>query len=279
MVFYVKLIKMRETSVKEDRFSAIRQHLYSSGYSSIQEIADAVGASPATIRRDLLALEAEGAITRNHGGARIAESAGIEVAFEIREQRNLAAKRAIGDAAFETIVPNSAIFLDAGTTVLQVARRIRLNPLPLSVFTNCVTVAQVLMDVRDLKITLLGGHLRPQNASMVGSLAEEMLDRLWFDRLFLGAGAIAEDCCLYSLDEEEARLNEKMLSRAAAKHLLVDSSKFGQRLTYKVARLSSDLGVITDDGIDDIWSSRLKEAGCEPRVVGRAGLDVPAGAV
>jgi DeoR family transcriptional regulator of aga operon len=259
--------------VKDDRFSAIRQHLYSSGYSSIQEIAEAVGASPATIRRDLLALEAEGAISRNHGGARIAESAGIEVAFEVREQRNLSAKRAIGDAAFETIAPHSAIFLDAGTTVLQVARRIRLNPLPLNVFTNCVSVAQVLMDVRDLKITLLGGHLRPQNASMVGSLAEEMLDRLWFDRLFLGAGAIAEDCCVYSLDEEEARLNEKMLSRAAVKSLLVDSSKFGQRLTYKVARLSSDVGIITDDGLDAAWSSRLRDVGCEPRIVNCAAND------
>lgn len=260
--------------MKDDRFSAIRQHLFSHGYSSIQEIADAVGASPATIRRDLLALEAEGAISRTHGGARIAESAGIEVAFEVREQRNLAAKRAIGDAAFETIRPHSAIFLDAGTTVLQVARRIRLNPLPLSVFTNCVTVAQVLMDVRDLKITLLGGHLRPQNASMVGSLAEDMLDRLWFDQLFLGAGAVAEDCCIYSLDEQEAQLNAKMLSRATIKNLLVDSSKFGQRLTYKVAGLSADIGIITDDGLDSAWTTRLQDAGCTPRLVAGNGADV-----
>lgn len=259
--------------MRDDRFSAIRQHLYSAGYSSIQELADAVGASPATIRRDLLALEADGAIARTHGGARIAESAGIEVGFEVREQRNLSAKRAIGDAAFDTILPHSAIFLDAGTTVLQVARRIRLNPLPLSVFTNCVTVAQVLMDVRDLKITLLGGHLRPENASMVGSLAEGMLERLWFDQLFLGAGAIAEDCCLYSLDEEEARLNEKMLSRATVKNLLVDASKFGKRLTYKVARLSAEVDIITDDSLDAAWSLRLKEAGCPPRMVSTAGSE------
>jgi DeoR family fructose operon transcriptional repressor len=113
---------------------------------------------------------------------------------------------------------------------------------------------------------------------MVGSLAEEMLDRLWFEQLFLGAGAIAVDCCVYSLDEEEARLNEKMLARAATKNLLVDSSKFGQRLTYKVARLSADVGIITDDGIDDIWTSRLKEAGCEPRIVGGAAADSLSGA-
>ncbi|MDZ4093316.1 MAG: hypothetical protein U1D35_00205 [Paracoccaceae bacterium] len=165
------------------------------------------------------------------------------------------------------ITPHSAIFLAAGTTVLQVARRIRLNRLPLTVFTNCLTVAQVLVGVPDLKITLLAGNLRPQNVSMVGGFAEAMLDQLWFDQLFLGTGAIAEDNCLYSLNEDEARLNEKMLSRATSKILLVDSSKFGRRLTYRIARLSAETAIVTDDGITSVWQTRLEKAGCETRIV------------
>lgn len=253
--------------MKDVRFSAIRQHLFRAGYSSVQQIAAAVGASAATIRRDLLVLETEGAIARDHGGASIAETAGDDVAFELREQRNLAAKRAIGDAAFSMITPHSAIFLASGTTVLQVARRIRIDRLPLSVFTNCLTVAQVLMGVRDLKITLLGGNLRPQNVSMVGGFAEAMLDQLWFDQLFFGTGAIAEDCCLYSLNEDEARLNEKMLTRATSNILLVDSSKFGHRLTYRIAKLSAEIAIVTDDGITPIWQTRMTDAGCETRIV------------
>lgn len=253
--------------MKDARFSAIRQHLFHAGFSSVQQIAEAVGASAATIRRDLLVLETDGAIARDHGGASIAESAGDEVAFELREQHNLAAKRAIGDAAFSMITPHSAIFLASGTTVLQVARRIRLGRLPLSVFTNCLTVAQVLVGVRDLKITLLGGNLQPQNVSMVGGFAEAMLDQLWFDQLFLGTGAIAQDCCLYSVSEDEARLNEKMLSRATSTILLVDSSKFGSRLTYRIAQLSAKIAIVTDDGITPIWQTRLKDAGCETRIV------------
>lgn len=249
-------------TVKNDRYSAIRQHLYNSGYSTIQEISEAVSASPATIRRDLLILEQQGFISRTHGGAQIAEDAGTEVAFAVREQHNLAAKREIAEAAFKRLKPHSAIFLDAGTTVLQLARRLRLNPLPLSVFTNCVTVAQLLMDVPEVKVTLLGGRLRPENASMVGSLAEASLERLRFDQLFIGAGAIAEDNCVYTQDEEEARLNEKMLTRAAKVTLLVDSSKFGQRSTYKVARLNGEMEVITDNALSDGWLLKLKESGC-----------------
>lgn len=159
-------------------------------------------------------------------------------------------------------MPKSTVFLDAGTTVLQLARRLRLDPMPLSIFTNCVTVAQVLMDVRDLRITLIGGQLRPENASMVGPIAESMIERLWFDQLFLGAGAIAEDACIYSLDEHEARVNELMLSRSARKSLLIDSSKFGHRLTYRVAPLDTDLQVFTDSNLPAEWRARLDRLSC-----------------
>ena len=70
--------------MKLDRVTAIRRHLFTKGYSSVGEIADAVGVSEPTVRRDLLDLEAAGVILRSHGGARIAEGSGAEVAFETR---------------------------------------------------------------------------------------------------------------------------------------------------------------------------------------------------
>ncbi|MEO6301522.1 MAG: DeoR/GlpR family DNA-binding transcription regulator, partial [Paracoccaceae bacterium] len=197
--------------MKIDRAAAIRQHLYSKGYSSVGQIAEAVGASEPTVRRDLVAMEEAGAVVRVHGGARISEASGAEVAFESREQINLTAKRAIGDAAYSLLRPDSAVFLDAGTTVLQLARRLRLHPMPLRVFTNCLPVAQLLLPVVEMTVTLLGGTLRPQNASMVGMLAEDALERLWFDQLFLGVGAISEGGDIFSSDEQEARINRLML--------------------------------------------------------------------
>ncbi|MFS2155837.1 DeoR/GlpR family DNA-binding transcription regulator [Pseudomonas sp. Pseusp122] len=246
---------------KDERLSLICQHLYSHGESTIQTIADIADASLATVRRDLLSLEADGTIHRTHGGARIAKSAGVEVAFDLRENQNLFAKRAIAEVAYEQIVPGSSIFLDAGTTVLQLARRLRLDPLPLSVFTNCLNVAQVLMNTPGISIVLLGGQLRAENASMVGALAEAMIENLWFDQLFLGAGAIAPDACIYSLDASEAQLNQKMLARAGSTLLLADSSKFDQRLTYRVAPLSPALTVISDEQLSAKWQSRLQELG------------------
>jgi DeoR/GlpR family transcriptional regulator of sugar metabolism len=253
-----------------DRASAIRQHLFARGYSSIAEIAEAVGASEPTVRRDLLALEADGQVLRTHGGARIAETSGVEVAFESREQINLPAKRAIGDAAYRMLRPDTAVFLDAGTTVLQLARRLRLNPVPLHVFTNCLPVAQVLMPLAEVSVTLLGGTLRPQNASMVGMLAEEALDRLWFDQLFLGVGAIGDDGNIYSADEQEARINARMLTRTATPVVLADTDKFGQRLTYRVATLNAGYQIVTEAGLADRWAALLEKTGCRVQQADRS---------
>src|SRR5882724_8441946 len=135
-----------------ERLDAIRSHLYAHGFSSIQALADSVGASLAIIRRDLQVLEQEGAIDRVHGGARIAEGSSVEVAFQERAKLNLAAKRAIAAAAYERLAAHATVFLDAGTTVLQLSRLSRINPLPLRIFTNGLPVAQEFLNVPNLQV-------------------------------------------------------------------------------------------------------------------------------
>jgi DeoR/GlpR family transcriptional regulator of sugar metabolism len=249
--------------MKLDRITAIRRHLFTKGFSTVGEIAEAVGVSEPTVRRDLVELEAAGVILRTHGGARIAEGSGAEVAFEVREEINLVQKRAIGEAAYHMLRPGSAVFLDAGTTVLQLARRVRLNPMPLRVFTNCLAVAQLLMAAPEVTVTLLGGSVRAQNASVVGPMAEDALERLWFDQLFLGVGAVADGGQISSADEQEARLNARMLSRTAAPVILADGAKFGRQLTHHVAQIGAGMRVVVDGGLSAAWQGRLAEFGCD----------------
>ncbi len=243
--------------VKTDRLDSIRSHLYANGFSTIQALAEALGASLATVRRDLQILEQEGVIDRVHGGARIAEGSSVELAFQEREKRHLSQKRAIAKAAYDLLVPRTSIFLDAGTTVLQLARLIRLNPMPLRIFTNGLIVAQEFLNIPNLEVALLGGQLRNENASLVGPEAEAMLETLWFDQLFLGASAISQDGAIYSVDSAEASLNRRMLARSASRFVLADSSKFGMTATYKVNSLKS-VTIITDAALSAHWRAELK---------------------
>lgn len=248
--------------MKAERLEAIRHHLYTKGFSSVPALSDAIGASPATIRRDLTLLAETGAISRVRGGAQISDVSAVELVFQERIHQNLAAKRAIASSAYEFLTPNTTIFLDAGTTVLQLARLIRVNPMPLRIWTNGLAVAQELLDTQHIEVSLLGGQLRNENASVVGPQAESMIQDIWFDQLYLGANAISPDGALYSVDAAEASLNRAMLSRSNLRLLLADSSKFDAVATFKVAPLSST-HVITDAGLSPQWRSHFCEKSVE----------------
>ena len=145
--------------------------------------------------------------------------------------------------------------------MLQLARRLRIAPLPLTVFTNGLSAAHELLSLPKVRVMILGGQLRGENASIIGPFAESMLDRLWFDQLFLGAGAISADATIYSVDLGEATLNGRMLARSAERFILADATKFGQTATYAVAPLSSATALITDAAITLEWRQRLGNAG------------------
>lgn len=253
--------------MKPDRFTAIRQLLFARGHMSIAEIAEAVQASEPTVRRDLTLLESEGAIVRTHGGARIAEQMGGEIAFETRESLRLPEKRAISEAAYKLLRPGYSVFMDAGTTVLQLARLLRLRPMSLNVFTNCLPLAQILLHVPEVKVTLIGGAMRAENASVVGALAEETLEKLRFDLAFLGMGAMGDDGAIYTVDPQEARLNALTVERAARSAVLSDSSKFGSYLTHRVRIAGSGLSIITDAGLSQAFRDKLSERGVDLQIV------------
>ncbi len=242
--------------MKADRSDRIRDHLFALGPATVEDLSLAIGASPATIRRDLAALEAQGLIRRDHGSARLAEGAGREIAFATRARSHLEAKRAIAALAFARLDPGQTIFLDAGTTTWQLARRIRLSPLPLTVATNCIPIAEELSGLPQVTVLLIGGRYRPENASLVGLLTERALADLWFDRLFMGTGAVSPDLNLTSVDADEARANALMLTRSETAFILADASKFGRSLPWRVAPLGPQTHLITDP-LPQEWRDRL----------------------
>ena len=251
----------------EQRLKTIQAHLFARGVSSIEELVAITQSSPATVRRDLVKLETGGVIERTHGGARLAESSNLEVAFGLRESENLEGKRAIGRAAHALLKPGSTVLMDAGTTVLQLAKAIRLEPMPLTIITNGLALAQELVNVPGIEVILLGGKLHGDNLSSVGTYTEKLLEEFWCDQLFLGATAISQENNLATLDAGEASINRKMLERTKHSILLADSSKFGHNAPYRVTNLIDITQVITDAGLAAGWSRHLRHLGVQFKTV------------
>ena len=252
-----------------ERQDEIQNYLFDGGETPVKELADAIGASLATVRRDLTEMEKSGLIERLHGSARIASAARQEAAFGNRETTNLAAKRAIANAAFSQVRPGAMIFLDAGTTVLQLARRIMLAGVPVTLVTNGLVVARELAQAPAITLIVLGGKLRAENMSTTGPGAMAMLDTLWFDHLFLGASAISDDGWLSSFDSDEAQLNEHMAKRAAAVSVLADQSKYSTRAAYSVLQLNRRHTLISDAAPTGDLGGYLAETGMQIMVAER----------
>lgn len=247
--------------MQPDRLTQIRHHLYRHGMTGVNELAQLVDASVVTIRRDLQRLEEMGFVRRTHGGAEIANSGALEIGFDTRESQNLSIKRAIAEQAYDALRPHGSVFLDSGTTVLQLALKLKMDPMPLTLFTNSIAIVQALIDTPQLNLTLIAGKVRPENRSVVGPLAERCIEGLWFDQLFLGTTAIQPDGGIATQDCEEASLNAAMIRHAGERHLLADSHKFDRHATFRVGALRDLTHLVTDDSLAPGWSSRLEKTG------------------
>ncbi len=142
------------------------------------------------------------------------------------------------------------------------SRLIRINPLPLRIFTNGLAVARSSSTSPTSRLRCWAGN-SDENASLVGPQAEAMLESLWFDQLFLSASAVGPGSVIYNVDSAEANLNKRMLSRAAQSFCSPNSAKFGTMATYRVAPLTA----AGRDGLrlSSAWRDRLEEWRSMPR--------------
>lgn len=227
------------------RREAVLETLQEHGEVTVAELSERAGVSPMTIRRDLEALEHEGALRRVHGGAISLASRGYAPPYSVRVQRNPAAKEAIGRAAAALIAEQDTVILDVGTTTLQVARALhrRRN---ITVLTPSLPIANVLAKERGIRLMLTGGTITGGELSLVGDLAEEAFRRLRFDTLVMGVGGIDVEagCTEYSLDD--ARVKRAALACVRRCLVVADAAKLGKVTFAQVCALERVDVLVTD---------------------------------
>jgi DeoR/GlpR family transcriptional regulator of sugar metabolism len=240
---------------RTDRRSTLIRRLREDGRASVATLARDLGVTPSTIRRDLARLADDGTLVRTYGGAALP---GTAAAMPRRLDPAAAAKRAIGAAAAALVEDGQTIAISSGTTTLELARR--LVDRRLTVITNALDVASVLLDRDEIELVVLGGVVRPRMHSMLGHLAELALRELRADTLFMGIGALDPDHALMN-DSIPEILTDRALRRSARRCVvLADSSKFAQVAPAFVFGLDEVDDVVTDAGVDpaDVVSLRAR---------------------
>ena len=198
-------------------------------------LAQELGTSEDTIRRDLRELAAEGRLQRVHGGALPASAAMGDL--DAREQVSVADKLALGRWGASLVQPGQVVILDGGTTALQVARHLAPG-LRATVVTHSPTVAVALAAHPGIEIRMLGGRLFRHSMVNVGADVIAAAGRLRADLFFLGVTGVHPEAGLSTGDAEEAAVKRALHERSAETVVLASPEKLMAASPFAVAALS-----------------------------------------
>ncbi len=213
-----------------------------------KQISQELGLSEDTIRRDLRELAQEGLLQRVHGGALPASPAVVD--FAGREEIHVEAKAAIGRTAAGLIEPGQVVFVDGGTTAVQIARHLP-PTLQATIVTHSARVAVELVNHGTVEVILIGGRLFKHSIVSVGASAIEAISRIRADVYFMGVTGIHPEAGLSTGDFEEANVKYALSQHAAETFVLASREKLGAASQFVVAGLNEVSGLIVDPTVTD----------------------------
>ncbi len=217
-----------------ERYNRIAEHLKENGRATVEELAAFLYVSPATVRRDLTAMQKLGMLKRTHGGAIHAES-GEEVSIFIRMESDSEEKEEAAEVALAHLPEFNSVFVDNSSTCFALADKMDLAYK--TVVTNGLQLAQKLANKKNVEVILLGGSLRHNSNATNGSFAMNMLQSFRFDLMLSGGASVMEDGS-YERSIETVEIKRSAFERSNIKILVVGKSKFNLKTLYRVAPLT-----------------------------------------
>lgn len=220
-----------------------------SGRVGVEDLASRFDVSVQTIRRDLSELSDQGILDRVHGGA-VLISGVSNLGYEERRLLNADAKDAIGRTCAARIPDNSSLILNIGTTTEAVARAL-MNHRNLTVVTNNMNVANILIRNESCEVIVAGGSVRRSDGGLIGDLTSELLTNFKVDFAIIGCSALDADGDILDFDMAEVRVSRTILRQARSRWLVTDLSKLGQTAPVRVVSLEAIDAVVTDSPLPD----------------------------
>ncbi|MBT9775301.1 DeoR family transcriptional regulator [Clostridium sp. MCC353] len=232
------------------------------GSLQVSEVSKELNMSELTIRRDFDLLEKKGYIVRFHGGAKLASS-GTEMTpvFENKGSMNQTQKQQIAAVISKYIQEKDTVFLNAGTTTLEVIKCIKNRDI--TIITNNALACLALEDGSATLIST-GGEYNGRNKSYTGALATNLMNRVFATVCILGVNGITHTDGITTSAYLETMINEEMLKRCKGKKIVAaDGSKVGRTFCFTSAEITDIDILVTDSSADPKELERMREKGVE----------------
>lgn len=205
----------------------------SGGNSRIQTLAETLGVTEETIRRNVKKMSDDGLVHKVHGAVHLAETK-TELSFSARMSEAPDAKRRIAAHVARRVPDGASLFLDIGSTTAYIAQALQGHS-DLFIVTNSVAVAHALAARNGNRVFMPGGELRGLDGGIFGVDALDFVERFQTDFAILTAAAIDAQKGILIFDLEEAKFSRAIMDRATTRILAADSTKFGRRAPISLA--------------------------------------------
>ena len=248
-----------------ERRRLIAESIRSRGVVSVAEMAQVLGTTEITLRRDLRSMAREGLLVRTHGGAVLPAVVGHEPSYSEKAHQAAREKAAIAKLAVNLVRPGDSILLGPGTTTLALARLLASSP-ELTVVTNSLLVAQALMEAPHVEVILTGGTLRRSIHALVGPAAEESVRSLRASQAFISGNGFSAERGLSTPSPIVAAMDRALAGAAQQVVVLADHTKIGQETMCQTVPAGRVDMLITDSRARPQELQAISAAGVEVRV-------------
>ena len=223
----------------------------------VKELSHTYKVSLMTIRRDLDKLEEQGLLTKTYGGATLNESLSIEPSFEIKEGISLPNKKQIAYCASQLIKDGESIYLDCGTTSLELFSKIHQKKI--TIFTNFWKVIEHVNRNTKAKIILCPGTYDPVTQAALSEITIEFFKQYSIDKAFISVLGIDDNFGASIPSLTDALVKKEILNQANKKYLLADHTKFDKKYMSKICDLNEFNQIITDSNIEEDIYEKYKK--------------------
>lgn len=232
---------------RHSRREEILEYLKNNKTVSCDELCGRFDVTRETIRQDLNSLSEQGLVVRTFGGAMIAGEP-----FPSLEQRvalNMEEKHRIAKAALQYIRPNDLMVMDAGSTIVELAK-IMGEGMNLVVLTNSLEILRILAQKSGVHAIGTGGSVFSHSMSFQGRNAENMISSYNLRKAFISAEALSFKEGIMDTNEGEACIKRAMIEAAGEVTLLIDHTKFTKMGHITVCPVTRINRIITGSGVD-----------------------------
>jgi len=226
----------------------------------VSDISRLLGVSEITIRRDLDYLEKQGNLERFHGGARLLEAESEEIpTFENKGESFVSQKKAIARVIADMIPPDVTVFLNSGSTTLEIIDRIKDRPI--RIVTNNALAANVVNNGK-AELICTGGVYNDKTCSYTGDLATLLIRKIYADYCILGVNGISSKEGITTYAYQETMLNELMVKRCKGMCIVAaDGSKIGRSFHFTSTGLENINVLVTDSSANADELANIQEQG------------------